>query len=73
MRSGFYTIYGEDSEKIFRVDIKIENHYGQPKGFTPSEVMVYDGNNEYPFTAGGSLNGVSEIPALDSVEAYWFV
>ncbi|MBA2846150.1 hypothetical protein HNP88_000334 [Methanococcus maripaludis] len=71
LRSGFYTIPGEKSKKIFRVDLKIENKYGQPKDFTPSEVMVYSGTKEYPFTSGGSLNNVSKIPALGSVEGYW--
>ncbi|WP_459201890.1 hypothetical protein [Methanococcus sp. CF] len=71
LRSGFYTIYGEKTKKIFRVDIKIENRYGQPKDFTPSEVMVYTKYNEYPFTSGGSLNNISKIPALGTVEGYW--
>ncbi|MBA2862319.1 hypothetical protein [Methanococcus maripaludis] len=73
LRSGFYTIYGEESEKIFRVDIKIENNYGQPKDFAPSEIIVYDqSENKYRHVSGGSLDEISEIPSLDTVEGYWF-
>ncbi|MBB6401747.1 hypothetical protein HNP92_001052 [Methanococcus maripaludis] len=73
LRSGFYTIYGEESEKIFRVDLKIENKYGQPKDFTPSEVSVYDKyENRYRYVSGGSLDEFSEIPSLDTIEGYWF-
>ncbi|ABO35628.1 conserved hypothetical protein [Methanococcus maripaludis C5] len=73
LRSGFYTIYGEESEKIFRVDIKIENKYGQPKDFRASEVSVYDKyENKYRYVSGGSLDEISEIPSLDTVDGYWF-
>uniref|UniRef100_A9A6Z7 DUF4352 domain-containing protein n=1 Tax=Methanococcus maripaludis (strain C6 / ATCC BAA-1332) TaxID=444158 RepID=A9A6Z7_METM6 len=73
LRSGFYTIYGEESEKIFRVDLKIENNYGQPKDFAPSEIIVYDkSENKYRHISGGSLDEISEIPSLNTVEGYCF-
>jgi len=72
VRSGYYYVYGEKVQKFFRVDFELENEYGQPKDFTPSEVFVYDKyDTKYQFTTGGTLNDVSEIPALDKVTGYW--
>ena len=40
--------------------------------FAPSEIVVYDKyDTKYPFTTGGTLNDVSEIPSLDKVTGYW--
>ncbi|ABR55251.1 conserved hypothetical protein [Methanococcus vannielii SB] len=72
LRSGYYTTYGKTKKTVFRVDLEVENKYGQAKDFTPSDIYITDESGAiYKFTSGGTLSGISKIPALDKVQGYW--